>query len=74
MTPSSQGGTFLCVLPRSLLQFSAKLISFKVLPMALLIRPGPFGIITLKNRTPSPVAQLFIAHAREVTKPLSKAK
>jgi len=67
-------GHFLCVLPHSLLQFSAKLISFKVLPVELPVRPGPIGIITLKNRTPSPVAQLFIEHAREVAKPLAKAK
>jgi DNA-binding transcriptional LysR family regulator len=66
-------GNFLCVLPRSLLQFSANLISFKVLPVELPIRPGPVGIITLKNRTPSPVAQLFIQQAREVTRPLAKA-
>jgi DNA-binding transcriptional LysR family regulator len=64
-------GHFLCVLPRSLLQFSAKLISFKVLPVELPVRPGPVGIITLKNRTRSPVAQLFIEHAREVAKPLA---
>jgi hypothetical protein len=32
----------------------------------------PFGVVTLKNRTLSPVAQLFIEHAREVAKPLAK--
>lgn len=30
------------------------------------------GIITLKNRTLSPLAQLFIDCAREVAKPLAK--
>jgi hypothetical protein len=34
----------------------------------------PIGIVTLKNRTLSPVAQLFIEHAREVAKPLAKRK
>jgi hypothetical protein len=34
----------------------------------------PTGIITLKNRTLSSVSQLFIEHAREVAKPLAKAK
>jgi len=67
-------GHFLCVLPRSLLQFSAKLISFKILPVELPVRPGPVGVITLKNRTLSPVAGLFIEHAREVARPLSKRK
>jgi hypothetical protein len=34
----------------------------------------PNGIATLKNRTLSPVAQLFIDCAREVAKPLAKRK
>jgi len=34
----------------------------------------PIGIVTLKNRTLSPVAQLFIETAREVAKPLAKRK
>jgi DNA-binding transcriptional LysR family regulator len=67
-------GNFLSVLPNALLQFSPHLISFKVLPIELPARPGPLGIVTLKNRTLSPVARLFIAHAREVTKPLAKRK
>ena len=65
-------GSFLSLLPNSLLQFSPDLISFKVLPVALPARPGPVGIMTLKNRTLSAVAQLFIEHAREVAKPLAK--
>jgi hypothetical protein len=32
------------------------------------------GIVTLKNRTLSPVTQLFIECAREVAKPLAKRK
>jgi DNA-binding transcriptional LysR family regulator len=67
-------GYFLSVMPRSLLQFSAELVSFKVLPVELPVRLAPVGIITLKNRTPSPVAQLFIDHAREIAKPLAKIK
>jgi len=34
----------------------------------------PVGIVTLKNRTLSPVARLFIALARDVAKPLAKRK
>jgi hypothetical protein len=34
----------------------------------------PSGIVTLKNRALSPVAQLFIDCAREVAKPLAKRK
>jgi hypothetical protein len=32
---------------------------------------GPVEIVTLKNRTLSPVARLFIDGAREVAKPLT---
>ena len=42
-------------------------------PVDLPVR-SPVGIITLKNRTISPVAQLFIDCAREVAKPLAKAR
>ena len=35
---------------------------------------APVGIVTLKNRTLSPVAQLFIENAREVAKPLGRRK
>jgi hypothetical protein len=34
----------------------------------------PVGIVTLKNRTLSPVAKLFIDHARDVARPLAKKK
>jgi hypothetical protein len=34
----------------------------------------PIGIITLKNRTLSPIVQLFIETAREIAKPLAKMK
>jgi len=34
----------------------------------------PVGIVTLKNRTLSPVARLFVDAAREVAKPLAKRK
>jgi DNA-binding transcriptional LysR family regulator len=45
-----------------------------VLPVKLQHARVPVGIITLKNRTLSPVAQLFIETAREVAKPLARRK
>jgi hypothetical protein len=36
-------------------------------------RPWLVAILTLKNRTLSPVVQQFIACAREVAKPFAKA-
>jgi len=67
-------GRFLSVLPGSLLRFSAKRMSLKVLPIEMPVHSGPVGIVTLKNRTLSPVAQLFIECAREVAKPLARRK
>ena len=46
----------------------------KVLPVELPMPRMPVGIVTLKNRTLSPVAKLFIEHAREVAKTLTKRK
>jgi hypothetical protein len=46
----------------------------KALPVESSIRPGPVGIVTLKDRAISPVAQLFIDHAREVAKLLAKGR
>jgi len=37
-------------------------------------RPWPVGIMTLKDRTLSPVTNLFIESVREVVKPLAKRK
>lgn len=45
-----------------------------VLPVKLQREHAPVGIISLKNRTLSPVAQLFIETAREVAKPLTRRK
>ena len=67
-------GRFLTVFPASILRLSAKRLSVKALPVDLSIRPGQVGVVTLKNRTISPVAQLFIECAREVIKPLVRAK
>jgi DNA-binding transcriptional LysR family regulator len=44
------------------------------LPVKLQHAGAPIGIITLKNRTLSPTAQLFIDEAREVARPLGRTK
>jgi len=46
----------------------------KVLPVELPMARMPAGIVTLKNRTLSSVAKLFIEHAHEVAKALTKRK
>jgi DNA-binding transcriptional LysR family regulator len=45
-----------------------------VLPVKLQYATVPVGLFTLKNRTLSPTAQLFIDEAREVAKPLARRK
>jgi DNA-binding transcriptional LysR family regulator len=66
-------GQFLGVLSTGLLDFNPPSVPLKVLAVDLQIRDwSPISIITLKNRTLSPVAQLFIDSAREVTKSMRK--
>ena len=64
-------GRFLTVLPQSMLQFCAKPMALRILPIELPARAVPVGITLLKGRTVSPIARLFIEHARAVTKPLA---
>ncbi|HMJ44434.1 MAG TPA: LysR family transcriptional regulator [Pseudolabrys sp.] len=67
-------GRFVTIFPASALRFPTKRLEIKVLPVALPMARLPNGIVTLKNRTLSPVAQLFIDCAREVAKPLANGK
>jgi hypothetical protein len=46
----------------------------KTLPVELANARGTIAIITLKNRTLSPLAELFIKTARVVAKPLASAR
>jgi DNA-binding transcriptional LysR family regulator len=63
---------FLIVAPRSMLSFPAQHELLRRVPVELPTTRRQMGIITLKNRTLSPLAQLFIACAREVAMPLAK--
>jgi DNA-binding transcriptional LysR family regulator len=67
-------GPFLTMFSASALRFPTKRTDVKVLPVQLSIAPVPYGIVTLKNRTLSSVARLFIKHAREVARPLARKK
>jgi len=67
-------GRFLTILQVSALRFPTRRPEIKVLPVALPTPNSPIGVITLKNRTISPVAQLFIDCAREVAKPMAMRK
>jgi len=63
-------GRFLSIVPNSILRLPRPRAEIKILPVKLSAARVPFGIITLKNRTLSPAAQLFIEHARLLAKPL----
>ena len=67
-------GLFLTIVPASALRFPTARPELKVLPVTLPMTRVPVGIVTLKNRTLSPVAKLFIDHARDVARPLAKGK
>lgn len=66
-------GRFLTFVPISVLRLS-KQPEIKALPVKLQHSRVPVGIITLKNRTLSPVVRLFIDEAREVAKALARRK
>jgi DNA-binding transcriptional LysR family regulator len=67
-----ESGRFVGHFGDRLLHFYMKRFALKKLPIELPIQPFAVAIITLKNRTISPVAQLFIDCAREVARPLAK--
>ena len=63
---------FLTVVPASMLTFPAMHEALRRLPVELPTTRRQMGILTLKNRTLSPLAQLFIECARELAGPLAK--
>lgn len=65
-------GRYLTILSDSALKFATGRKELKILPVKLPTAPVPNGIVTLKNRTLSPLAKLFIERAREVAKPLGR--
>jgi DNA-binding transcriptional LysR family regulator len=63
-------GPFLTAHSRSIVE----LFSMKELPVKLPVRPWLLTMVTLKNRTLSPIVERFIECAREVAKELVKEK
>jgi len=69
-----ESGRFLIMLARYGFMLPSKDPSLKVLPVELPDPHGATAILTLKNRTLSPLAELFIRTVRVVTKSLEAAK
>jgi DNA-binding transcriptional LysR family regulator len=65
-------GRYLSVIPEFWLQLPDRHPFLRKLPVELPIAGAPIGIVTLKNRKPSPVVQHFIDAAREVAKSMPK--
>jgi DNA-binding transcriptional LysR family regulator len=61
-------GRFISIVPNSGLIFSTRRTELKVLPVKHPFSSVPVGIVTLKNRTISPVANLFLESCRELVK------
>jgi len=73
-TRLAANGRFLAVVPAYIMRAPGKNVSLKVLPVELTTTHRQIGIVTLKNRTLSPLGRLFIECAREVAKPLAKGQ
>jgi DNA-binding transcriptional LysR family regulator len=61
-------GSFITVLPRSVLRLNTNLHLLKALPIELPVWHWPVAVVTLKNRTLSPVVERFIECARDIAK------
>jgi len=66
-------GPYISVLPRSMMKLYGFRLPVKVLPVKLPARAWPVALVMLKNRTPNPVARLFIEHLRAGMKSLGSA-
>jgi DNA-binding transcriptional LysR family regulator len=65
-------GRFLGISSDGYIRFGVQDQPLKVLPVDLAAPPFQISVITLKTRTMAPLAQLFIDHACQITKPLER--
>jgi DNA-binding transcriptional LysR family regulator len=64
-----ESGRFVGMVPTSVLRFNAARFSLKTLPVECRVELGPVAIVTLRDRTPSPLLHKFIAAARAAIEP-----
>ena len=67
-------GHFIATFPNSVARFYAERFFLKVLPVDLPARPWLLAMLTLKNRTPSPVVERFVEHLRQSVRPVGRRK
>jgi len=65
-------GRFISIFPNSVYRFSGWRPKLQVLPIKQSLGHVPVGIVLLKNRTISPLTQLFIKSCRELAKQPAK--
>jgi DNA-binding transcriptional LysR family regulator len=66
-------GPYITAFPATILRPNGKPFAVKRLPVGLPERPWPVAVVTLKNRTLSPVVQLFVEHVRAFTRAMTAA-
>jgi DNA-binding transcriptional LysR family regulator len=66
-------GRFLTVQPGFMLNVPSRLPPLKALPVELPNKPMPIGLITLKDRTLTPIAKMFIDNVRAIAVHLAKS-
>jgi DNA-binding transcriptional LysR family regulator len=67
-------GRFLTLTSETVLRFAGGELAIKTLPIDLPDIRIPVGVVTLKNRTLTPVVQLFTDCAREIARPSARGK
>jgi DNA-binding transcriptional LysR family regulator len=65
---------FITVLPKSMLPVMARNLSLKALPVDLPGQHRQMAVVALRNRSLSPISQLFIKTVRAVATPRTRAK
>jgi DNA-binding transcriptional LysR family regulator len=59
-------GRWVGLVPASVMRFGGQQMHIKVLPVKILSPPAPVGLITVKDRTLTPLAERFIEYTRKV--------
>lgn len=59
-------GHWIGLVPASVMRFGSQHMRLKILPVEIASPPAPVGIVTVKGRTLTPLAERFIAYARDV--------
>lgn len=67
-------GRYITIFPQSVFRFSTLRPELKILPVRQPFRTVPVGIFTLKGRTISPLAKLFMQGAQQAAKQLGRGR